>query len=196
MRLLMCAFLISCGGDAEPEVGPAPGADQASPDHVPVAGEGEVSARLSGKVEVPDFSGGMIQMDAVAEVDGQSHVVANERYDEPGEFRLVVRGTHKAVDIVVYLIKGDGGPSAGDVRFEYPGNPVSLVSEDDTVFELADMVITVIPEEDNGDPGAGKPLKNDQENAPPEALPAVGQGDAPAEKNPEGGATPNPADQE
>jgi hypothetical protein len=166
MRLLATVLLISCGGSADPELGPAPGADQPSPDHVPVAGEGEISARLSGKVEVPSFTGGMIQMDAVAEVDGQSHVVANERYEEPGEFRLVVRGEHKSVDIVVYLISGDGGPAAGDVRFEYSGNPVSLVSGEDGVFELADMVITVIPAEEQAGPGAGKPLGDVQDNAP------------------------------
>jgi len=200
MRLLMCIFLISCGGDDTPESGAAPGADQASPDHVPVAGEGEVSARLSGKVEVPDFSGGKIQMDAVAEVNGQSHVVANERYDEPGDFRLVVRGDHKSVDIVVYLISGDSGPGAGDVRFEYPGNPVLLVSDEEGVFELSDMVITVIPEEDNGAPGNGEPLGaplgKDQENAPPNAQSALVEGDAAAAEKPEGGEAPNPADQE
>lgn len=176
MRLLATVFLISCGGSAEPELGPAPGAGQPSPDHVPVAGEGEISARLSGKVEVPDFAGGMIQLDAVAKVDGQSHVVANERYDEPGDFRLVVRGEHKSVDIVVYLISGDGGPAAGDVRFEYPGNPVSLIAGEDGVFELADMVITVIPDEDPAGPGAGKPLEGIQENAPV-AAPPLGEGD-------------------
>jgi hypothetical protein len=159
MRLFISIFLISCGGGSGAEKDPAPGADQASPDHVPVAGEGEVSARLSGRVEVPAFAGGKIQMDAVAEVSGQSHVVANERYEEPGEFRLVVRGEHKSVDIFVYLIAGDSGPGAGDTRFEYPGNPVELGGDGDTVFEIKDMVITVVPvESTEGAVGGGLPL--------------------------------------
>ncbi len=196
MRLMMCVLLFSCGGGADSEPGAAPRADQPSPDHVPVAGEGEISARLSGMVVVPDFSGGMIQMDAVAEVNGQSHVVANERYEEPGEFRLVVRGDHKSVDIVIYLISGDGGPSAGDVRFDYPGNPVLLVAGDEGVFELADMVITVIPEEDEGGPGVGEPLESGQKNGPLSPPPAPSEGDADAEKIPDEPPVPNTADQE
>ena len=145
MRLLVAALLMACGGSSENNAQPIPGGDQASPDNVPLAGEGEITARLTGRIAVPDFDGGLIQLDAVAEVDGQNHVVANERYEEPGEFRLVVRGEHKSVDIVVYLIAaGNEGPGAGDVRFDYPGNPVSLESEDG-VTEISDLLIEVVP---------------------------------------------------
>jgi hypothetical protein len=171
MRLFVLMFLVACGGDSGSEETLAPGANQASPDHVPVAGEGEISARLSGRVEVPDFTGGMIQMDAVAEVNGQSHVVANERYEEPGDFRLVVRGEHTSVDIFVYLIAGDSGPGAGDTRFEYPGNPVALGEGGDDVFELKDMVITVLPVEDKEGGAVGGPMDEVKGGLPGETGP-------------------------
>jgi len=171
MRLFILMFLVACSGDSSSEETLAPGANQASPDHVPVAGEGEISARLSGRMEVPDFTGGMIQMDAVAEVNGQSHVVANERYEEPGEFRLVVRGEHTSVDIFVYLIAGDSGPGAGDIRFEYPGNPVALGEGGDEVFEIKDMVITVIPGDDKEGGAVGAPIGEVKGGVPGETGP-------------------------
>ena len=200
MRLFIAVFLLACGGGEDVPEGPVPGADQPSPAHVPMAGEGEISARLSGVVEVPNFTGGKIQLDAVAQVDGQTHVVANERYDEPGEFRLVVRGEHESIDIVVYLIAGDGGPAAGDVRFEYPGNPISLDGSDDGVLEIADMTITVLPEEGvvGGGPvgpdakleeGQAAPPEDGSEAPPPPPMPPA-EGEPPT---PEGDVAPAPA---
>ena len=184
MRWFVCLWFVACGGGADAPDAPIPGGDQASPENVPLAGEGEVSARIQGTIEVPDFKGGLIQLDAVAEVDGQSQVVANERYEEPGEFRLVVRGDHPAVEIVVYLIaEGNEGPGAGDVRFEYPGNPISLDNGDD-VMEIEGLVVTVVPEDavttggadaatSAGEPGAG-PSGQEAGAPPPEAPPLEG----------------------
>jgi hypothetical protein len=199
MRLFISIFLISCGGGSGAEEAGAPGAPGAnkdSPDHVPIAGEGEVTARLSGRVEVPDFAGGMIQMDAVAEVGGQSHVVANERYEEPSEFRLVVRGEHKSVDIFVYLIAGDSGPGAGDTRFEYPGNPVELSEDGDTVFEIKDMVITVIPvESKDGAVGGGLPLDGSKDGVPGDGPPRdAGPASPPTGPAPDAGAGSPPVE--
>jgi len=181
MRFLVAAFLLACGGSSENNTAPIPGGDQASPDNVPLAGEGEISARLTGRIEVPNFDGGLIQLDAVAEVDGQNHVVANERYEEPGEFRLVVRGEHKSVDIVVYLIAaGNEGPGAGDVRFDYPGNPVSLDAGGD-VAEIADLLIEVVPvAEGEGATGpegapAGPPIEGGAPPMNPEGVPPKGE---------------------
>lgn len=175
MRLLLGLLLVACGGGSESSEAPIPGGNQASPDNVPLAGEGEVTARIQGTLEVPEFKGGLIQLDAVAEVDGQNQVVANERYEEPGDFRLVVRGEHSAVNIVVYLIaEGNEGPGAGDVRFEYPGNPISL-ENDGEVMEIEGLVVRVVPEDAVETGGAAA---------------ATGAGEPGADVPPAGGPTP------
>ena len=175
MRLLLGLLLVACGGDSSTPDAAIPGGNQASPDNVPLAGEGEVTARIQGSIVVPDFKGGLIQLDAVAEVDGQNQVVANERYEEPGDFRLVVRGEHSSVNIVVYLIaEGNEGPGAGDIRFEYPGNPVSL-ENDGEVKEIEGLVVTVVPE-DAVEAGGAAAAAADGNQAPGADVPPAGSG--------------------
>ena len=111
----------------------------AAPDRVPVAGEGKERARIMGTVEVPGYKQGTVQLDAVVDLDGTPQVVANERYPKPGQFRLVIRGAHESVDLIVYVDVDDDGPTAGDLRYEYDGNPVMLADGE----RIEGLVITV-----------------------------------------------------
>ena len=187
MRFFSIIFLISCGGGGSeltdpPPVDGAQGVDGPSADNIPIAGDGEIQARISGVVDVPDFNGQVIQFDALAEFEGQSVVVANERYDAPGEFRLVVRGEHESVDVIVYLDVDGDGPSQGDLRYEYPGNPIPLNPEAGEVVEIGGLEISVV---DTGEGNGG-----DVEGATP-----LVDGEAPGVTTPEAGQ-PNPAPNE
>ena len=130
----------------------------AAPDRVPVAGEGKERARIMGTVDVPNYKQGTVQLDAVVDMDGTPQVVANERYPKPGQFRLVIRGNHESVDLIVYVDVDDDGPTAGDLRYEYDGNPVMLADGE----RIEGLVITVkeeqiIAEDEAGDAGDALP---------------------------------------
>jgi hypothetical protein len=140
----------------------------AAPDRVPVAGEGKERARIMGTVEVPGYKQGTVQLDAVVDMDGTPQVVANERYPKPGQFRLVIRGAHESVDLIVYVDVDDDGPTAGDLRYEYDGNPVMLADGE----RIEGLIITV---------------KDTQTTEVDEA------GDAPAPEAPSLGEDPPPA---
>ena len=160
MRFFSVIFLIACGGDATddvdgpPMVGEQGAVNGPSAANVPIAGDGEVQARISGTVIVPDYNGEVIQFDALADFEGQSVVVANERYDAPDEFRLVVRGEHESIDIIVYLDADGDGPSQGDLRYEYVNNPIALNPILGEVVEISGLEITVV---DSGDSSDGRP---------------------------------------
>jgi hypothetical protein len=160
VRFFSVIFLIACGGDASdgletpPPVGEQGVVNGPSADNVPIAGDGEVQARVSGVVSVPDFNGQVIQFDALADFEGQSVVVANERYDAPGEFRLVVRGEHESIDIIVYLDVDGDGPSQGDFRYEYVNNPIALNPTMGEIVEISGLEITVV---DSGEVTSGGP---------------------------------------
>jgi hypothetical protein len=160
----------SSSGDEAEAAAADPDSLGAAPDRVPVAGEGKERARIMGTVEVPGYKQGTVQLDAVVEVDGTPQVVANERYPKPGQFRLVIRGAHESVDLIVYLDVDDDGPTAGDLRYEYDGNPVMLAEGE----RIEGLVITVKEEQitavdEAGDAGTAPP--------PDEAAP---EGDPPA----------------
>jgi len=182
VRFFSILFLISCGGGSSDVNEPPPvggeqgGANGPSADNIPIAGDGEIQARISGVVEVPDFNGQVIQFDALAEFEGQSVVVANERYDAPGEFRLVVRGEHESVDVIVYLDVDGDGPSQGDLRYEYPGNPISLNPEAGEVVEIGGLELSVVDTGEGnsgGDVEGATPLVDGEGSAPP--VPEAGQ---------------------
>jgi hypothetical protein len=124
----------------------------AAPDRVPVAGEGKERARIMGTVEVPGYKQGTVQLDAVVDLDGTPQVVANERYPKPGQFRLVIRGAHESVDLIVYVDVDDDGPTAGDLRYEYEGNPVMLADGE----RIEGLVITVREEQTTAVDEAGE----------------------------------------
>jgi hypothetical protein len=93
------------------------------------------------------------------------------------------------VDLVIYLISGDAGPAAGDVRFEYPGNPISLESEEDGVLEITDLLINVVPEKGaSGTNPGGDAQPVDGGEKPP--LPPRAEDDPPPA--PEGASEENP----
>ena len=138
----------------------------AAPDRVPVAGEGKERARIMGTVVVPSYKRGTVQLDAVVDMDGTPQVVANERYPKPGQFRLVIRGAHESVDLIVYVDEDDDGPTARDLRYEYEGNPVMLADGE----RIEGLVITVKEEQITGEGEAGE-----AGNAPPPEAPATGE---------------------
>ncbi len=170
MRFFSLIFLVSCGGGGNEggefpsiggEQGVVEGPNGPSAENIPIAGDGEVQARISGIVDVPGYIGQAIQFDALAQFEGQSVVVANERYDAPGEFRLVVRGEHESVDIVVYLDVDGDGPSQGDFRYEYVNNPIALNPVVGEVVEILGLELLVVDDgqaADGGVPSEATPL--------------------------------------
>lgn len=201
MRFFSIIFLISCGDGGEQggefpsiggEQGIVEGQNGPSSENIPIAGDGEVQARISGIVVVPDYNGKAIQFDALAEFEGQSVVVANERYDAPGEFRLVVRGEHESVDIVVYLDVDGDGPSQGDFRYEFEGNPIALHPVIGEVVEIEGLEILVVDDgqvAEGGTPNEATPLVEGEGQAP--VPPEMGDGPGVMGAGPgEMGATP------
>ncbi len=166
----------SLSGDEAEASAADPDSLGAAPDRVPVAGEGKERARIMGTVDVPGYKQGTVQLDAVVDLDGTPQVVANERYPKPGQFRLVIRGNHESVDLIVYVDVDDDGPTAGDLRYEYDGNPVMLADGE----RIEGLVITV---------------KEDQTIAVDEAGEAGEAGNAPPPEAaaPEGDPAPAPA---
>ena len=127
-------------GAADPEEG-------ANPDRVPIAGEGKERGRILGTLEVPGYQKGTIQLDAVVELESGAKVIANERYRKPGPFRLVIRGEYTEVNLVAYLDLDDDGPTAGDLRYEYEGNPISLADGE----RIEGLVVTVVEQTEQVD---------------------------------------------
>ena len=131
---------------AEEENAPSGSADEelggATPDRVPIAGEGKERGRILGTIEVPGYKKGTIQLDAVVELEDGAKVIANERYRRPGPFRLVVRGDYEEVNLIAYLDLDDDGPTAGDLRYEYEGNPITLADGE----RIEGLVVTVLDE--------------------------------------------------
>ena len=131
------------------------------PTRIPVAGEGKERGRIQGDVEVAGFAGGLIHIDAVVEEEGENVVVAKATFDKPGPYRLVVKGEHPEVNLVVYLDVDGDGPTAGDRRYEYPGNPVAL-AEGERIEGL-----TIVVESDTEElAGEHDPDDNSPINAP------------------------------
>ncbi len=136
VAVLVPLLMISCGTEEPPAEGavaqtPADGDDAAAEDPGPEGGgpdrDAPIQARLEGTLVYEAYEGGTIQVDVVAEEDGQARVVGMERYDKPGAFRIAVRGDYEAVKLVVYVDKDSDGPNSGDLRVEYSGNPISIV---------------------------------------------------------------------
>ncbi|MEE2750255.1 MAG: hypothetical protein VX519_02400 [Myxococcota bacterium] len=170
-------------GDAPPE-GAEGELGGATPDRVPIAGEGKERGRILGTIEVPGYEKGIIQLDAVVELEEGAKVIANERYKRPGPFRLVVRGDYEEVNLIAYLDLDDDGPTAGDLRYEYEGNPVSLAEGE----RIEGLIVTVVaePEEAAGEPqpeGEGSEPGTEAAQEPEGAGEAGG---AAAEGNPAG----------
>jgi hypothetical protein len=188
-------FMVACGGEDKEdltsgaevpsvgevdgdgtteEAGDAPSKaqdDGANPERVPIAGEGKERGRILGTIEVEGYTKGTIQLDAVVDIDGGAKVIANERYQRPGPFRLVVRGAYDEVNLIAYLDIDDDGPTAGDLRVEYAGNPIKMADGE----RIEGLVVRVVEDNpstedaqpsESGDEGKQEPAV-DEETQPP-----------------------------
>jgi len=136
----------------------------AAPDRLPVAGEGKERARIHGTLVYSAYEKGTVQLDAVVEVEGTPQVVANERYPKPGDFRLVIRGDHESVNLVVYVDLDEDGPTAGDLRYEYEGNPVMLAEGErieGLVINVKDEDPATLEPETTGEVPPAEPVEAD-----------------------------------
>jgi hypothetical protein len=173
-----------------PPEGQAPVPDPHGPDR-----DAPITVRLEGTLVYEEFSGGVLQVDVVGERDGNPNVVGMERYEQPGPFRIAVRGEFETVDLVVYVDADGDGPSAGDLRVEYSGNPISVV--DVELIEGLVVDLSMAEAQDGApnnaeEPGSGQPNPDGDEAPPAEGSPpADGQTDPdPTEpKPPEDGAS-------
>ncbi len=135
--LILAAFsLLACQSETVEEpgaegeegtAGPAAEVEDVGPDGGGPDRDAPITARLEGTLVYEEFTGGMLQVDVVAEKGGSPQVVGMDRYEQPGAFRIAVRGEFDSVALVVYVDADGDGPSAGDLRVEYSGNPISLV---------------------------------------------------------------------
>ncbi|GEM_PF-2938607 len=178
------------GGPAGPalEAGD-PGPDGGGPDR-----DAPVTARLEGSLVYDAFAGGQLQVDVVGERDGSPQVVGMERYEQPGPFRIAVRGDFETVDLIVYVDVDGDGPSAGDLRVEYAGNPISVagveVVEGLTVDLAAAEAQDGTPKDAEGDEPAGE----GEQTPPPEGEPDPTAESPPLEDPAEGPDSPPDAD--
>ncbi len=115
------------GGPGDGPAGPPPTEGDPGPDGGGPDRDAAVRATLQGTLVHEAFAGGVLQVDVVAERDGSPQVVGMERYEQPGPFRIAVRGDFESVELIVYVDADGDGPSAGDLRVSYSGNPISLV---------------------------------------------------------------------
>ncbi len=77
---------------------------------------------VAGEVQLADFRGGTLQVDAiVSEAGGKVQVVGTSRLARPGPFKLLLREGSTRVGFVVYEDVDGDGPSAGDRRFGLGG---------------------------------------------------------------------------
>ncbi len=181
------------GPAGPPPEGGDPGPDGGGPDR-----DAPVSARLEGLLVHEAFAGGNLQVDVVGEREGTQQVVGMERYDEPGPFRIAVRGDFQEVDLIVYVDVDGDGPSAGDLRVEYAGNPISLV--DVEVVEGLTVDLAEAEAQDGTPKDAEEPEATGDEPSA-EGDESAGEAAAPPERAaeqavPEGVADPTAADAE
>lgn len=201
LLLSLCLVLPGCqservsdaagGGPGAGPAGPPPESGDLGPDGGGPDRDAPVTARLEGVLVHEAFTGGMLQVDVVGERDGTQQVVGMERYEQPGPFRIAVRGDFQAVDLIVYVDVDGDGPSAGDLRVEYAGNPIAVgdveVVEGLTVdladAEAQDGTPKEAAEDADASSGDGEvPTTEPAGDVPP--ADATGAGEAPAGEPP------------
>lgn len=123
-------LLMACTGDPADEAprGDPQGLAGGTPVHC------DERTRLTGTMVMDGFEkGSIIQIDAIALIDGREKVAASERFKRPGPFRLDIQCRYDEVSLRAYVDIGGDGPSKGDFKFEYEQNP--LIIGEDGVYE-------------------------------------------------------------